>query len=911
MGFNALATAVVLATVLYAGSAHALSLGRLNVQSSLGEPLIAEIDVPEINEAEASSLRVRLAPADVYRAAGVDFNAVLANTEIRLQRRPDGRAFLRVVNSRAMNEPYLDLILEASWASGRIVRDYTMLFDPPNLRAPTAAPLPPAVPAAVTTSPVPSPAPPAAQPAPPPTAAAPETPSRNTATPAAPLPVPTAQSPRTAEPAPRPVAPTSANKVDAVKVKAGETAGRIAAAHKPSSVTLEQMLVAMLRANPDAFINGNVNRVKAGAIIELPDDTAASATPVAEARQTIAAQSRDFNAFRQRLAANVPAVAAETPARKTAGNIQTEVTDRSAAAQTPDQLKLSKGSVAAGKDASAAEEKIAQTRQAQDTAVRTAELSRNISDLSKLETAAKAPAATPAPAPAAPSSTVTAAPTAQTPPAVSAPAPAEPPAAPAPEKATPTEPPPVTASAPESPQPPAPATQPPEPTPAAPPPPAPPAPPATEAPPPADEPSFLDSLMENPLVLPAAGGLVALLLGFGAYRMRQRKKNASVDSSYLESRLQPDSFFGASGGQNVDTAEAAVTGSSMMYSPSQLDAGGDVDPVAEADVYLAYGRDLQAEEILKEAMRVTPTRVAIHSKMLEIYAKRRDAKSFEVLACEVYALTQGNGPEWEHACALGQELDPGNPLYQPGGSPAVLASAVTVAHDGTIGLPNTQPFAEPEDPATHNAATGPLDLDLDFSIDAPASPVTVPEPAMPVVQPDDNSLAFDIDDLPSPEPAQSPPPPLAAPSFDLDATDLSFDLPAAAEPVAQTVKEEMATDFDLSFELPEEAPPVAQSEPTMRMNTSPQADSRAPEDNNLLSFDMDDISLDLGPSTSESAEELEPIPEGDPLETKLSLAAEFLAIGDQEGARSLAEEVVEHATGALKAKASTFLSNLG
>ena len=122
---------------------------------------------------------------------------------------------------------------------------------------------------------------------------------------------------------------------------------------------------------------------------------------------------------------------------------------------------------------------------------------------------------------------------------------------------------------------------------------------------------------------------MALLAGFGFYRVRQRKKATQVDSSFLESRLQPDSFFGASGGQRIDTNEGGATGSSMVYSPSQLDAAGDVDPVAEADVYLAYGRDLQAEEILKEAMRTTPQRVAIHSKLLEIYSKRRDTKAFE------------------------------------------------------------------------------------------------------------------------------------------------------------------------------------------------------------------------------------------------------------------------------------------
>ena len=164
------------------------------------------------------------------------------------------------------------------------------------------------------------------------------------------------------------------------------------------------------------------------------------------------------------------------------------------------------------------------------------------------------------------------------------------------------------------------------------------------------------------------------MLGFGFYRAQQRRKSTQVDSSFLESRLQPDSFFGASGGQRIDTNDAGGTGSSMVYSPSQLDAAGDVDPVAEADVYLAYGRDLQAEEILKEAMRTTPQRVAIHSKLLEIYAKRRDAKAFELVATEAYELTRGEGPEWEHICELGHELDASNPLYR-GGQPTSGSSA--------------------------------------------------------------------------------------------------------------------------------------------------------------------------------------------------------------------------------------------
>jgi hypothetical protein len=155
---------------------------------------------------------------------------------------------------------------------------------------------------------------------------------------------------------------------------------------------------------------------------------------------------------------------------------------------------------------------------------------------------------------------------------------------------------------------------------------------------------------------------------------RSRKK-AGGETSFLESRLQPDSFFGASGGQRIDTREAAASSSatassSMSYSLSQLDAIGDVDPVAEADVYLAYGRDLQAEEILKEAMRANPERMAIRTKLLEVYAKRRDIKGFELLATQVHSLTRGEGEDWAKAQEMGQQIDPDNRCTSRAASPS-------------------------------------------------------------------------------------------------------------------------------------------------------------------------------------------------------------------------------------------------
>lgn len=114
--------------------AWALGLGRLAVQSALGETLQAEIDVTSLSPEEASNLRVRVASPDAYRAAGVDYNNVLPGTTAELLRRPDGRPYLRLTSDRPVQEPFVDVILEMTWSTGRLVREYTLLLDPPPRR---------------------------------------------------------------------------------------------------------------------------------------------------------------------------------------------------------------------------------------------------------------------------------------------------------------------------------------------------------------------------------------------------------------------------------------------------------------------------------------------------------------------------------------------------------------------------------------------------------------------------------------------------------------------------------------------------------------------------------------------------------------------------------------------------------
>ncbi|WP_255593167.1 FimV/HubP family polar landmark protein [Acidovorax sp. sic0104] len=874
--FSVLAAAAVASAGFYATDASALALGRITVQSALGEPLRAEIDLPQITPAEADTLRATAATPEVFRAQGMEYTQAMTSLQIQLQRRPDGTAVLRLSSTRPVNDPFLDLVLDANWGSGRIVRSYTMLFDPPALRRPAPS---------VTASPqISAPTPPA------PAVRAPITPRASEPAEAAP------------PPSPRPAAAPRATPAEGVTVQSGDTAGRLANAYRPAGVSLDQMLVAMMRANPDAFIQGNVNRLKAGAVLQMPSESAAQATPAPEARQILAAQSRDFNEFRRKLAGAAPSTAVAAAERSASGSVQTRVEDKKPATAAPDKLTLSKGSV---KGQKAAEDQVAKDKQAGEAATRMAELSKNITDLNKLG-AASAPAGastTPAAAPAAAAASTPATVAVQTP---AVPATPTAPAAPETTASAPADAPAATASAPMDTAVPAEAASDPASAPASAPARARP-PVVAPAPAPAEESSFLSGIMDDPILPLAGGGLLALLLGYGAYRVVQRRRqNAGVDSSFLESRIQPDSFFGASGGQRVDTANSEMTtGSSMAYSPSQLDAGGDVDPVAEADVYLAYGRDLQAEEILKEAIRHNPARVSVHVKLGEIYAKRQDRKALEAVAGDVFKLTQGEGPDWNRIAELGRDLDPDNRLYQPGGRPGMLEDESPSLPPG--GFPST--FTGATGGAAATAALPP-DLDLDLDLDLPDDALTDAPAAAPggfaaaaaaaaagsaaAASRDEPSTlrsGLEMPDLPSASaPSWTPPEPASTPV-------------TAAPPVA-----------DLDFPSVDDLS-MAPSGPVPL--------SRDAQDSSPMEFDLGDLSLDLNaPSTpmAAPAPKAAPAPtplddlavsQDDPLATKLALAEEFNAIGDTDGARTLIEEVVAESSGALKTRAQRMLAELG
>lgn len=890
------AAAAMMAIIGTMTPASALSLGRLSVQSALGETLKADIDVTSLTPDEAANLRVKVAPPDAYRIAGVDYNPVLPSTSVTLQRRADGTPFLRITSDRPVQEPFVDVILELSWSSGRLLREYTLLFDPPS----TAKAPAPTTPAAIAAAPAPARAS-RAEPAQAPATAAADAASRAEARRAAAASAAAdaaskAAARRAAAPAPTPSPAPSSDSAQTAEgsqytVRPGDTLSGIATKLQVSGVSLDQMLVGLYQGNSQAFAGNNMNRLRAGAVLNVPSQDKLASIDERQARRTILAQSANFNAYRQRLASAVPEqTRAPESSRKASGDVKAGVEVRTGTENQPkDALKIVPGAPAKSA-AAAADEKVIKDRANQELAERLAEAERNRADLAKVLAAsgvkpgASAPGAVlPAPvvsaasAPAVKASEAIAAVTA--PPQVAS----EPLIAPPPASA-----PAVAASMPEAP--PVAASRPPLPMD-----------PVT-----AEEPSLLDSLSENPLLLPGAGLILAILAGLGYYRLRGRSKDEAGVTSFLESRMQPDSFFGASGGQRVDTRDAAASGSpsSMSYSLSQIDAIGDVDPVAEADVYLAYGRDLQAEEILKEAMRANPERLAIRTKLLEVYAKRRDTKGYEMLAGELYGLTGGQGEDWLRAQELGRSIDPENPLYEPGGQPgAGLAGNLPREPLGA----STMPQSVVPSPSRFGTAVGlgaagvagaaaaasVPDLDLDAIVDTPAPSFAAPRVAAPAVDEVDLdiSLPAPMDDLPS-----------VAGGY-VSAADASF--VDSRQPDAGPDSGSGMIDFEL-HDLPDI------SEPTLSAAAATSA-SKVDFDGLSLDFDLNptqspapDSIVDEYPVLLDGTED-----DGDPLARKVDLAKEFLDFGDKESARDMLQDVIEKTDSAeLKARAQSMLDGL-
>ncbi len=920
-----IASLVTLAVGLAPAVGYTAGLGRLTVLSAIGQPLVGEIDLVSVRKEEMSSLQARIASPDAFSSANITFSPALVGARVSIERRPSGQPYIRISSTRPVEEPFVDLLVELSWSTGRLVREYTALMDPPRV-----APAQPAT-AAV---------------------AAPET--RAAAPAGSPLPAQPA-----AKPAPTVSAPSAGDGQKTYgPVQPGDTLRKIAAGVKPQDVSLEQMLVALFRSNPSAFINNNMNLLRTGQILRVPEASELSGVAASEAAQEVRVQASNWEAYRQRAAAAAPEMRSGE-ARAAAGKITTRV-DEPGAAQSPDKevVKVSKG--APGKDAPVTdkalqdrirmleEEATAREKTLKDANDRVASLEKTIKDMQRLLELKGM--AVPAPmkpgADAAPTTTPdTGKPAGEVAKGeVSAPV----------EKPTPSQ---------AKPQPAPPVSQP----------------PMVEAK--KDTPAPSAAWWEDPTLL--GGALAALgVLGGGAFLLSRRRREQDAMPASLEPTFRAPG--GSPLGRPTDTAAAAAVATAAapaavitaeMPAAQQAAGGDEVDPIAEADVYIAYGRDAQAEEILKDALAKDPSREAVKLKLLEIYAARKSRNDFNPLAKELHAATGGQGDAWLKVAAMGYALDPENALYAAGKDSGILppsgvstdvnldfdldmvsaAGAPTTATDvravggrdavtTTILSPDRMQALRAEGEAAAKAgdphavipdvdvSTGPLtapqtDVTLepvtargpvtDLNLDAPADKTGDNkvidfefDPGKTVKIEPEAAAAFAHDQtvVISPE-HQSQARDLGV-DIDLRALDtMSTSVPTVRniDPGAAEKTAEMSA-FDL--QLPSDTAATQTNVPPTDISL-PLPEIK-PLDSRNVDFALDTVSLDLG--STEKREAAAPAPVHDDhwydVQTKFDLAKAYQEMGDKDGAREILAEVIKEGDAQQQAEANELLAKL-
>ena len=899
-----LVVSLILAGLIASTQVCALGLDRLNVTTALGQPLVAEVDLSIAPGDDVDSIRANIASPAVYRAAGVEYQGVVQTIRVQVLRRPNGAPYLRLASSQSINDPYLDILVEVNSSTGRLVREYVFLLDPPATAV--AQNIEPAQPPRPVSQALSAPA------------------SR---------PAPTL---RPAPSAPAVATPRSESTGGSYSVRAGDTLSGIAGRNAQPGVTIEQLMIAIQRSNPDAFIGGNINRLRAGASLNLPSSADAQATAANAASNEVRVQAASWRGYVARASDSVPNVASDAPSARASGRVTGAVADTGTAANNSDKLKLSQGE-RNKQQQPGTDSKVAAAKALKEEQSRAAQLEKTKQDLEKAislknqamadaqakaqaQAAAKAPAAAPVavakvdpPKPAV--VPPVAPPPAPAPVAIAKVDPPKPVAAPATPSSPPPAPPPVVAPPPPAPAPP-PVVAPPPPAPApvvAPtPPPAPapvvippsPTPPAPVAPPPpiaaktpvapataAAEPGVMDFLGDNPMPAAAAGlGLLALLGAF-LWSRNRRKDAPSAHSKMADpviNTINPDTVFGTSGLGVVKTNDVPVQSQFSRSGMGTIDSG-EVDPVAEAEVYIAYGREAQAEEILREALQRDSQRPDVATKLAEISATQGKRDSFDKKAADIVAMDR-TGEYKQKLIVLAATHFPGHPLAGAANTPttsgatSIAPIAAAVAATAAVGYASLDTPTAPGRTSTPavSAPPAPPSGSLDFVLDG----MTITKPSAPSVPPVAPSAAL-FATPPSTATSSMPSTASGRKSLEDDLAELEASLKKATS--AGQVSDSGMDFTDFSTATPTNLGTVG---PSMR-----------PE--------MLDLSFDAGRQGF-----VDPTPsildgQWHDASTKLDLARAYEEMGDREGAREILREVIHDGDEVQIAEAKAMLAKLG
>ena len=933
---------------------QALGLGRMTVNSGLDEPFNGQIELISPTANEIKTLKASLASRADFDIAGVERNLLLLDITYSVKQQPNGQYYLKLSTYNPVREPFLHFLIQVDWNGGHLIREYSALLDPPQWVAgapaeidvpATSGALIPEVAPVVETPPVASAAPteelpplgteskPQAQAASPekiqsaalsaPAAVAviqPVAPAESTVASRGESTVELAETSAIVEPitpsaamtanepvsavvsgvAPSPVAEipavagVSAGAQEYGPVKSGETLSIVADKVNPDrELTSQQVMLALLRANPSAFFGNNVNNLKTGKILNVPERDTIAAIPKAQAAKEFRAQYDAWQEYKLKLAGATRAVAVaevETPktdaepkkaeskkSEKAAKAAKTgkEKSAASGKAVPVDLLKIVRANLEkestedttktpgvetkkdAGKEQRALTERVAtleeaieskqmQNKEMRERVGKLQEQVKNTERLVDLEnkdlalsqkqaTEAKLAAEKAAQEKAAQEKAAKdkaaedAAKAAQAAKPVEAPKPVA--------EAVPAKKPAVAAK-------PAPVPTPPE-------------------------EGFLDgiiaSVSDNPLTLTLLAVLGVLAAGVGGmYALRRRRASREFSESILSS-----SSLSSEASLSDTSGQVAASDTSFLSDFSQGGMGNihtdEVDPIAEAEVYLDYGRDEQAEEILKDAIVKDPTRQELKGKLLEIYFQRNDVAAFETLAEELYAALEGKGGKvWDKVEEMGQKLSPANPMFR-GGKPATRAAAGPTTM--LVEEPSASVTASSEGARETMLSTQGLDLSQTTAAGT-------------------SSVDFNLDFEAQPSRATEAP---AASAF-----DMSFDMDTGMSPAAAPVADSTSS-FDMDFNIgaPESADTSsnlidfsAADTPASGLNFS--ASDSSPASSGDLEFSLGG----MGDSVAELDNAVAGAVGWDETATKLDLAKAYIDMGDAEGARSILDEVM-------------------
>lgn len=773
---------------------HALGLGDIRLNSTLNAPLDAEIELVNASADELASLRAQLASRETFARYGLEWPAFLANVTVTRSRTPDGREVLRLRSREAITEPFVTLLVDANWGRGRLVREYTMLLDPPVFApaAPAAAPAAPVAGASTSA----------------PRSGAVERPS------AAPSNAPAAG-------------------VDSYTVQRGDTLSGIAA-RVAGDATREQAMVALYRANPQAF-EGSMNDLRAGAVLRVPDAGAISSESAAAAAAEV---RRQGSIWRGRSATAAP----ETPAPAGEGRLRLVAPTETPA---PASAATGGGGAAAAASAREAEQLRGRLTQLESELANTKRLlelrNTELAELQRRLGAAAAPgAATPTPpAEPAPATPVAATdPTAATDPAVGdapatdAPAADVPPAAVADEQA-------------ESPMQ---------------------AKPRRERPAKRDEePSMLSGILDGLQqfwYVPV--GLLALLAGLFGFRRWQASRDADPDDTFvnvdaaareLTTTVAPTPSAASDTARirrpniaakddrglvveesgeyqqpRIDTAAARAAPSVSTEDTFSGETGINLDqgdPLAEADFHMAYGLYDQAADLVRLAVAREPQRRDLKLKLAEVFFVWGNKEEFLNTARDLQASQAAGAPgEWDKVVIMGKQIAPEDALFAGAAVRGGADASVDLRLDEGSSSIDFDVFGDGSGPQLRGGATA---TDIDFGVglddnDATGERTKPPAPA------DTATIQLDAGGGTTRE---------MAPDFAAtrpDKASLDFDLGATAS-------------TDMGEAPTVEQPALRAGSPTIKAKLDAALGKAAPATDQTAEIALDDLGLDLGDAT--------------------------------------------------------------